>query len=1419
MDMMVEHVREQEEEYQQMKALLQEKDAKLAEYEKQVETLGLVIASTNAGSWDWDISSGAVAINNRWAEIAGYTKEELEPVTIETWMQFCDPDDLKRSTLLLERHFSGESDFYEIELRIRHKNGDWVWVLDRGIVFERDRKGKPVRMVGTHQDITKRKHAEERLLKERNMFMGGPVSVFRLKNSPGWPILDVTKNFGILPGYLPAELIGNAVGYTELIHPDDRTRVLGEVEAFAADNSRESFEMEYRLQGKDGSEIEVYDFRFIHRDENGAVSHYDSFILDAASHGGIEPSLSYNRRFERLVATLANQFINLPAHMIDEMVNLALENIGKFVQADRSYIFEYYDNHRLMDNTHEWCAEGIEPQIQILQHLPTDLFAWLTEKINMNEAIIVPRVSELPEEAAAEMEILEQQDIRSLIIIPLASGNLPFGYIGFDAVTQERHWPQETVSVLKLAGGIIANALQRKQAERMIQCELDLALKLSASASCEETLKICLQSALEISGMDCGGIYLVNEADKSLSLVYSEGLSESFVSKTNHYSGDCTQQHIVFQGTPLYSRYTEIDLTTDLPSVDDDLKAIAVVPVMSKNVVVACLNVASHSLDQVPEFSRKALETVASRIGAAIIQAKHEEKINAANRNLEALFNTIDDMLFIVGSDEMVKHTNSAVLSRLGYTQEEAYRMHVLDFHPPAQREEARRNIEGMLAGTEHVCLVPLMTKTGALIPVETIATHGSWDDQPVIFGISRDITERIKHESTIKESERRFRELIEFLPLPAIEADMDGVITYCNRQGLLFFGYDAGEMQNNSVYTLVNPSDLSYLKSVLHAITLEGKRVSVEMTGLRKDGTEFQAMLYGAPVFTGGVITGGRGVVVDLTEMKKTEAALAAYTLQSRLREELSSIIDNIPGVVYRLSGDGSIKYFSGSIHSVANGLFPQMNGKNYEAMSSIHPDDREKVEQSNKELMSKKNSLIIVYRVMDENGSVKWIEDRKTSTFSEEGQFSFIDGILFDITERVNALNSQNEFESRMRKTQRLETIGTLAGGIAHDFNNILTPIMGYAEMGLLTLSGDAPQHDYFSEIVNAAERAQNLVSQILTFSRAQESTPSVVSVQSILQEALKLLRPSIPATISISQNIERECRNILADPSKIHQVIVNLCTNAFQAMEGNGGDLSIELKEITLEGELGKELPKIGPGRFVNLTVSDTGCGMDEATMERIFEPFFTTKSVNKGTGLGLSVVHGIIKSFGGEITVQSRKGNGSSFSIFLPVIEEQQKKCELKEIPIQGSCQLLFIDDEESTLKMMSALLTQLGFRVKVFSSPLKALEVFRQEPAAFDLVITDLTMPEMNGIELVSALHEIREDLPVILMTGYGKEIENNASLARYGISRLLKKPVKIAQLSREINEVISAHYKEPVRNEKTAERGGKAAQQDYDSYL
>ena len=287
------------------------------------------------------------------------------------------------------------------------------------------------------------------------------------------------------------------------------------------------------------------------------------------------------------------------------------------------------------------------------------------------------------------------------------------------------------------------------------------------------------------------------------------------------------------------------------------------------------------------------------------------------------------------------------------------------------------------------------------------------------------------------------------------------------------------------------------------------------------------------------------------------------------------------------------------------------------------------------------------------------------------------------------------------------------------------------------------------------------------------------------------MKLLRPSIPSTISIEQNLDYSCRNILADPSQIHQVIVNLCTNAFHAMEESGGKLKIQLREIIPDAGIQKLLPKPEAQHYVQLSISDTGIGMDAPTMERIFEPFFTTKSVNKGTGLGLSVVHGIISSFKGIITVESCPRHGTTFLIYLPVIDSQVVQEDVNEKPAKGVGSILFVDDEPAALKMMTVMITKLGFKIQTAESPLQALELFRKNPGQFDLVITDLTMPEMTGIELSGELHKISPQIPVILMTGYGKDIEHTNPLNQHGICKYLKKPVKMTVMASTINDVIS----------------------------
>jgi PAS domain S-box-containing protein len=1372
----------------QLQRLLLENE-RLRALEKSSQQLAMVVEASQVGSWDWNLSTGVVAVNRQWATIIGYSIEELAPITIDTWISFCHPEDLMQSNMLLKQHFNGETEYYDIEVRMRHKRGNWIWVHDRGKVFEWDSDGNPLRMVGSHQDITLRKCAEEKIVREKNLFIGGPVTVFRWKNDPGWPVEYVSANVWKLLGYSAEELTCGIRNYETIIHEEDRA-------FFHEDLSGDSFEREYRLIRKDGSVIWVYDFTVVVRDDHKNIICFDGYIIDNTERKKAEQVVVYSMEFERLVTDLSNQFITMPYDAIDSMVNNTLLRIGEFVRADRSYIFLFRDDHLLMDNTHEWCREGIEPQIELLKGIPTDLFPWWMERVHHNEVIHLPRVADMPKVASAEKEILESQDIQSLIVIPLTTGSKPFGYIGFDAVSHERDWKPETIAILKLAGGIIANALQRKHIEHFIQAELQLAIKLSGSASFKETLDYCLQAAMDVSDMDCGGIYLVDRSVESVTLACYRGLPESFVENVSTFSFDSPEGRVVLAGKPLYRHFREIGLTTNPVIIGENLQCIAVLPITFRGEVIACLNIASHSAQELFEFERKGLETVTSHIGAAIIQSHHEKETLEAKKNLESLFDTIDDFLFIVDMSGAVIHSNATVKERLGYSLAELSGKQVLQFHPEKQWEEAKANIEGMIAGSRTCCRVPLLTKSGAMIPVETKITRGVWNNTPVLFGVSRDITERVGAEQALRETEHRFRELTEMLPLPLFETDIQGFITYTNRKGYEDFGYNKDDLKRGlSIFSCCIPEESERISKNL--LTLwEGKHLTAVYTACRKDKSRFVAQIYSLPIMRKGQIIGARGVVVDLTELKKAEDALREISMQKRMFKELKTLIDNIPGAVYRVKANGKATMLSVPNDFQEEFTRDEFEKELFETQALIHPEDRERIALSNQSLRLTRQSESLIYRIVAENGSFRWVEDRKTSAFSPEGLFTGIDGILFDITDRIMAEENKQLLESQLRKAQRLETIGTLAGGIAHDFNNILTPIIGYAELGLIRLSGLRREdllNDYFTQIIHASERAQDLVDQILTFSKSRESSSSMVSMQAIIAEALKLLRPLIPSTITIEQDIENSCPDILADSSQIHQVIINLCTNAFHAMENSGGVLTIGLREVMPDKILFAEFPKMDRKSYLRLCISDTGKGMDDETRERIFEPFYTTKAVNKGTGLGLSVVHGIITGYNGVITVKSSPEKGTSFFVYLPVMHELLDPLPVAEMPLARSFSVLVVDDELPSLQAITLMVIHLGLRVQALSVPQQALELFRANPGEFDLVIADFTMSEMSGVALAGLLHEINPRLPIIFMTADKKNIKTIMPQSLCGISKILEKPVKQEELASTINDVLSSN--------------------------
>lgn len=388
----------------------------------------------------------------------------------------------------------------------------------------------------------------------------------------------------------------------------------------------------------------------------------------------------------------------------------------------------------------------------------------------------------------------------------------------------------------------------------------------------------------------------------------------------------------------------------------------------------------------------------------------------------------------------------------------------------------------------------------------------------------------------------------------------------------------------------------------------------------------------------------------------------------------------------------------------------------------------------------------------------------------------------ICTDITER-------KRLEQQLFQSQKLEAIGTLAGGIAHDFNNILMAILGYAEILSMKLPPQSSERPYLDQITRAGNRAKDLVRQILTFSRERCNDLVAINLKSVIKEALKLLRSTIPTTIDIVENISSN-GIVMADAIQIHQVIMNLCTNAYHAMQDRGGLMGVSLLDIDLDSDRAAVHSDLKPGPHVRLMVSDTGTGMDSATLARIFEPFFTTKGKDRGTGMGLSVVHGIVKNHGGVIEVQSEPLKGTTFQVFLPRIDVEIHTEKETPLPISmGSERILFVDDEQNIASMAEKMLELLGYQVEAVTSSMQALEKFTSSPELYDLVISDLTMPGLTGDLLAQELLLIKPELPVILCSGYNDRISAQ-KIADIGVRQLLTKPLSLQEIAAAIRRVL-----------------------------
>lgn len=436
---------------------------------------------------------------------------------------------------------------------------------------------------------------------------------------------------------------------------------------------------------------------------------------------------------------------------------------------------------------------------------------------------------------------------------------------------------------------------------------------------------------------------------------------------------------------------------------------------------------------------------------------------------------------------------------------------------------------------------------------------------------------------------------------------------------------------------------------------------------------------------------------------------------------------------------------------------------------------------------------------RILGEGKCITVVEELGGKTYETtkfpvliDGKPNMLAGFTLDISERRQAEEDKAKLEEQLRQSHKLEAIGTLAGGIAHDFNNILSVIIGYAEIAKYNIPSDSLTAEDLDKILQAGYRAKDLVQQILTFSRQAKTELSAVKLQPVIKEALKMLRASIPKSIEIRGNIANDCGPVLADPTQLYQVLVNLCTNAFHAMEKSGGVLTVELK---IAGHIPLELKKSGDEcreEFVELSVSDTGHGISPEIIARIFDPFFTTKEKGKGTGMGLAITYGVVKEYGGAITVTSQPGRGTVFHIYLPQskVEAAAVDPAVDNLP-RGKERILFVDDEDLLAELGKKMLERLGYQVTVKTKSFEALGAFQNQPDDFDLVIADQTMPGMSGFDMARMMLQIRHDIPIILCTGYSALVDEQKAKSQ-GIREFALKPLNNSTIAGLIRKVLDA---------------------------
>ncbi len=816
-------------------------------------------------------------------------------------------------------------------------------------------------------------------------------------------------------------------------------------------------------------------------------------------------------------------------------------------------------------------------------------------------------------------------------------------------------------------------------------------------------------------------------------------------------------------------------------------------PIVVGNQRVAAFGITGH-LAQTKPLAKVAVQLIHSWIEEQAQQAQ----LVRSERKYRSIFDHSAQGIFQTTLDGRVLMANQALAAMYGYPSARELLADLTDVTSQLYvLPEDRRRLIARLQDEGHVTgfRARFRRRDGEIIDV-SINAHFVAEPETgrrLIEGLVQDVTARRRAEEALRLSEEKYFKAFHNSPVLVVLSALEtGRYIEVNETFERVMGYSRNELIGRTsldIGSWVDPADRERIQA---AIQKDGRIRGVEVKRRTKRG-RILTVLFSAEIIDVDGEACMVSVTQDISERKRAEARL------KDAHRRFLTVLDSIDATIYVADMDTfEILYMNQKMKQVFGEDFTGRDCfavfRNEAQQCAVCTNDRLIDEDGNPTegcVWESKNPVTQRWYV-NYDRAIQWVDGRIVRL-----------QVATDITKQKNIESERKDYEVRIQQMQKMEAIGVLAGGIAHDFNNILSAVIGFTELSLIDTPADTPVHGNLQQIHAAGMRARDLVQQILTFSRQDEKELQPLQIGSQVKEALKMLRSSLPTTIEMRVDIDAQVGNVMADPTQIHQIVMNLCTNAAQEMEARGGRLSVRLEQVALDADAVRRHPGLKAGEYARLSVCDTGAGIRADILDKIFNPYFTTKEKDKGTGLGLAVVHGIVQSFGGDIQVASKVGRGTMFEIYLPVIQAAAETPPRQVSLPMGYERILMVDDEAFIVEFGRQGLERLGYRVEGCTSSREALERFRQQPQRYDLVITDMTMPKMTGDQLAREIFKLRKGMPVILCTGYSSLIDGPQA-EKMGIRALLMKPLNLSDLAFNIRQVLDAskgRHKPPRRRQ------------------